>query len=191
MKLQREAWGPTGDPACHLSLRALETAWAQFPADDPEQGRLELICQRQPDGSRTTPDEGFLDQEQGLLGDGWYRRPPRNPEAQLAVMHHAVAQLLANGQPITHSGDNLYVQLDISAANLPTGTRLQVGEAEVRVSPMPHNGCAKFHDRFGADALRFVQASATRHCNLRGIYWMVSRSGRVWQGAPIRVLERP
>ena len=37
-----------------------------------------------------------------------------------------------------------------------------VGEAMVEVTPKPHNGCSKFDVRFGNDALRFVQAPATR-----------------------------
>ncbi len=190
-ELQREAWGPTGDPERHRSLAELTAAWQAMPADPDDAGELRLICRRLADGRRETPDEVLLSLEEGVPGDGWSRRPPRDPEAQLAVINHALASLLANGQPVTHSGDNLYVRLNLDAANLPTGTRLRIGDAEVTVSPKPHNGCAKFHDRFGADALRFVQASATRHHNLRGIYWVVSRPGRIWAGAPISVTERP
>ena len=38
------------------------------------------------------------------------------------------------------SGDNLFVDLDLSAANLPPGTRLRVGAAVVEVTPKPHTG---------------------------------------------------
>ncbi len=188
-ELRREAWGPHGDPDRHLSLRELREAHAALPAEDGDLGELKLICRRLPDGRRETPDEVVLSVEEGVPGDGWSRRPPRDPEAQIAVINQQVVELLANGQPVTLSGDNLYVAIDISAENMPTGTRLAVGEARLRVSPKPHNGCAKFHDRFGADALRFVQDSATRHKNLRGIYWQVEDAGRVWVGAPIRVLR--
>jgi MOSC domain-containing protein YiiM len=117
--------------------------------------------------------------------------PPRHPDAQLTVMRRDVAELIAAGQPLTTSGDNLIVELDISAANLPAGTRLQVGDAVVEVTPKPHNGCQKFARRFGADALRFVQAPATRHDNLRGIYGKVVLAGEVSVGAQIQVLSRP
>ena len=126
----------------------------------------------------------------GVPGDGWARRPPRDPEAELAVMRRDVAELIANGQPITLFGDNLFVDLDISAANLPCGTRLRVGEAVVEVTAKPHNGCVKFRGRFGGDALRFVQAPPTRHLNLRGIYWRVVEAGEVAAGASIAVLSR-
>jgi MOSC domain-containing protein YiiM len=118
------------------------------------------------------------------------RALPRNPEAQLAVMRRDVAELIANGQPLTLFGDNLFVDLDLCAANLPTGTRLRLGRALVAVTPKPHNGCHKFKGRFGVDALRFVQQPQTRDQNLRGIYWRVTEPGDVSIGDPIRVLER-
>jgi MOSC domain-containing protein YiiM len=106
------------------------------------------------------------------------------------VMQTGIARLIANGQPLTTFGDNLFVDLDLSAANLPTGTRLAVGEAIVEVTPKPHNGCSKFDVRFGNDALRFVQAPATRSENRRGIYWKVVTPGEVAIGDPVRVLHR-
>ncbi len=126
-----------------------------------------------------------------MPGDDWVMRPPRDPEAQLAVMQTAIARLIANGQPLTTFGDNLFVELDLSAANLPTGTRLAVGASIVEVTPKPHNGCSKFDKRFGNDALRFVQAPATRPENRRGIYWKVVTEGEVAVGDAIRVLLRP
>jgi MOSC domain-containing protein YiiM len=153
-------------------------------------GRLALIVRRRADGIRETPVAVWLTPKDGVPGDGWGRRPPRDPEAQLAVMRRDVAELLANGQPLTLFGDNLFVELDISAANLPTGTRLRVGEAIVEVTPKPHNGCDKFHGRVGADALRFVQAKPTRDQNLRGIYWKVVEAGEARVGARIEVIVR-
>lgn len=132
---------------------------------------------------RLSPDEG-------VPGDGWSRRPPRDPEAQLAVMRRDVAELIANGQPLSLFGDNLLVDLDISAANLPAGTRLRVGAALVEVTAKPHNGCVKFKGRFGPDALHFVQATPTRNQNLRGIYWRVVAPGEAGVGDQIEVIFR-
>jgi MOSC domain-containing protein YiiM len=132
-----------------------------------------------------------LTPEEGVPGDEWNRRNPRHPEAQLTVMRRDVAELVGNGQPLTTSGDNLIIELDVSAANLPVGTRLRVGEAVVEVTPKPHNGCQKFARRFGEDGVRFVQAAATRHLNLRGIYWRVVQAGEAGVGARIEVLSRP
>ena len=57
------------------------------------------------------------------------------------------------------TGDQLYVDLDLSLDNLPAGTRVAIGdEAVLEVSAKPHAGCKKFLARFGADALAFVNS---------------------------------
>jgi hypothetical protein len=182
---------PHGDPARHLALAALEAGLRALPALPATAGRVVLICRRTPDGARETPERTALTLAEGVPGDDWSRRPPRDPEAQLAVMCAPVAALIANGQPLPVFGDNLFVDLDLSTANLPTGTRLRVGAALVEVTPKPHNGCSKFHARFGPDALRFVQAKPTRDRNLRGIYWKVIEPGAVAVGGAIDVVSRP
>jgi MOSC domain-containing protein YiiM len=131
-----------------------------------------------------------LSPEEGVPGDDWLRRPPRKRDAQLAVMRSDVAELIANGQPLTLFGDNLFVALDLSAANLPAGTRIRIGEAVVEMTPEPHDGCAKFRERFGGDALRVVQARPTRNQNLRGVYWRVVEPGEVAVGSELAVLSR-
>jgi hypothetical protein len=186
-----EAWGPRGDPARHLALAELDAGLRALPVAGKERGRLALIVLRRADGVRETPSRVRLSPEEGVPGDGWSRRPPRRPAAQLAVMRRDVAELIANGQPLTLFGDNLFVDLDLSSANLPAGARLRVGEALVEVTADPHDGCAKFRQRFGADALRLVQAGPTRHQNLRGVYWRVVEGGEVAPGAPIEVVARP
>jgi MOSC domain-containing protein YiiM len=182
---------PPGDASTHLPFTELAERWRTLTSAGRDQGRLALIVFRRADGVRETPAATHLTLDEGVPGDDWCRRPPRDPEAQLAVMRHDVARLIANGQPLTVFGDNLFVELDISAGNLPTGTRLRVGSALVEVTPKAHNGCRKFNGRFGNDALRFVADKATRDQNFRGIYWKVVEPGEVRVGDPIRVLSRP
>lgn len=188
-EMQPGAVEPQGDASRHRSLAELEAALRALPQSREDAGRVALIVRRRTDRVRETPERVLLSAEEGVPGDDWSRRPPREPVAQLAVMRLEVAQLIANGQPLTLFGDNLFVELDLSAANLPTGTRIRVGGALVEVTPKPHNGCLKFKGRFGADALRFVQAPHTRHQNLRGIYWQVVMPGEVAVGAPIEVIR--
>ena len=62
------------------------------------------------------------------------------------------------------AGDQLYLDLDLSHDNLPVGTRLTIGDPAVRgavieVTAPPHTGCAKFVERFGAEAMRFVNGT--------------------------------
>ncbi|HKE10049.1 MAG TPA: MOSC domain-containing protein [Myxococcota bacterium] len=188
--LQAEAYGPRGDPQCHRSLAELERGLRRLAGSPSTSGRLSLIVRRREDGVRETPERVRLSPQEGVPGDGWMRRPRRDPEAQLAVMQRDVAELIANGQPLSVFGDNLFVELDLSSANLPPGSRLRLGDALVVVTPKPHNGCLKFQGRFGQEALRFVQATPTRGQNLRGIYWRVVESGEVAVGDPIDVVSR-
>jgi MOSC domain-containing protein YiiM len=188
--LRKEEYGPRGDASRHRPLAELEAGLRALPAAPASGGCVALVLRRREDGVRETLERTRLSPEEGVPGDGWSRRPPRDPEAQLAVMRREVAELIANGQPLSVFGDNLFVDLDLSAANLPAGARLRVGEALVEVTPMPHDGCIKFRGRFGQDALRFVQARATRDQNLRGIYWRVVEPGLVGIGDPIRVISR-
>jgi len=174
----------------HLQLTQLEAGLRALPEPPRDFGRLTLMVRRRPDGVRETPQRVLLNQENGMPGDDWSRRPTRHPETQLSVMRCDVAMLIANGQPLTVFGDNVFVNLDVSAANLPVGSRLRVGEALVEVTPQAHNGCVKFQGRFGQDAHRFVQAAPTRHLNLRGIFWRVVASGEVRVGVAIQVLSR-
>jgi MOSC domain-containing protein YiiM len=186
--MQAMSPGPLGDPTHHQPLAALEAGLRARRPASPTSGRVLLLVRRLANGARETPASVRLDRDEGLAGDDWSRRPPRDPEAQLAVMHRDVAELIANGQPLTLFGDNLFVDIDLAAENQQSGARFRVGGAIVEATPMPHNGCAKFHQRFGADALRFVQAPPTRDQNLRGVYWKVIEPGDVRIGDPIERL---
>ena len=183
-------YGPTGDVTRHLPRAELDARHAMLAQAPRDTGTLRLIVRRRGDGVRETPDRVRLSPEEGVPGDDWIRLTPDDPTAQLTVMRHDVAELIANGQPLTVFGDNLFVDLDISAPNLPVGTRIKVGDATVEMSPKPHNGCQKFAGRFGADALRFVGDPATRHENRRGIYWTVIEAGDVTPGDLVTVVSR-
>jgi MOSC domain-containing protein YiiM len=187
-KINPDAYGPLGDPSCHRPMAELEAGLLALAPPPTLIGRSRLIVRRRGDGVRETPERVRLSREEGVPGDGWKRRLPADPEAQLAVMRHDVAELIANGQPLTTFGDNLFVDLDLSAAHLPSGTRLRIGEALVETTAKPHNGCTKFNRRFGRDAFRFVQARETRHLNLRGVYWRVVEPGEIRVGDVIEVV---
>lgn len=180
-----------GTPAQHLPLAELQARFRALPPAPKDAGRLTLIVRRPVKDAREVLTRVRLTPAAGLPGDAWGSKPSPDPTAQLTVMQTAVAELIANGQPLALFGDNLFVDLDLSVANLPVGSRLRVGGAVVEVTPMPHDGCRKFHARFGPDALRFVNAKPTRSLNLRGIYWRVIEPGEVEIGSPVMVLSRP
>lgn len=184
-----EHYGPEGDASRHRPLEEIEAAFRALPPAPRGEGRVALIVARRSDGVRETPERVHLTVDAGMPGDRWARHQRHKPEAQLAVIRRDVAEVLAHGQPISTAGDNLYVDLDLSAANLPTGTRLRVGQALVEMTPEPHDGCRKFKGRFGGDALRFVSQKTLRDQNLRGVYWRVIEDGEVAVGDAIEVLS--
>lgn len=188
-----ESLTDTSEPAsaAHRSLADLVAGFQALPTPPRDLGKVMLVVCRRAPAVHEALDRVRLTREEGVPGDEWNRRPPCKLDSQVTVIRHDVAELIANGQSLTVSGDNLIVDLDLSAANLPAGTRLRVGEAIVEMTPMPHDGCAKFQKRFGKDAFLFVQAPATRRQNLRGIHWRVIEPGEVAVGATIEVLSRP
>ena len=104
-------------------------------------------------------------------------------ETQITLMNARTAQLIAGDRerwPL--AGDQLYVDLDLSAANLSPGTQLQIGSAVLEVTAEPHRGCGKFSRRFGVDALKFVNSDVGRELNLRGINTRIVRGGVVCTG---------
>jgi MOSC domain-containing protein YiiM len=79
--------------------------------------------------------------------------------------------------------------MDLSADNLPPGTRLALGSAVIEVTPVPHTGCKKFTSRFGIDAVQFVNAPSLRQLHLRGINAKVVQPGKVRVGEAARKIQ--
>ncbi len=158
------------------------------PADE---GRVELIVRRPAPDERELLDEALLDPELGLVGDRWANRDvattPAYLASQLTVMSTRVLAAIEPDRgrwPL--AGDQLYVDLDLSEASLPAGTRLAVGSAVIEVSETPHTGCAKFSSRFGSDALRWINSPVGRAHRMRGLNARVVRGGTVRVGDAIR-----
>jgi MOSC domain-containing protein YiiM len=76
----------------------------------------------------------------------------------------------------------LYVDLDLSAENLPPGTRLAIGSAVVEVTVQPHTGCRKFAARYGQDAMKFVNSEEGKKLHMRGINAKIVQGGVVCVG---------
>ena len=184
-------FGPPGDPSRHLPLGELEQKLGTLPAAPRDAGRVALLVRRRPDKVRETPTRIDLGPDTGVPGDAWGRGQKPDRAAQVTVMEIDVAEMVANGQPLTVFGDNLFLALDLSVENLPTGSRLRLGRALLEVTAKPHNGCRKFAARFGHDALRLVANPELRHRNLRGIYMSVVEAGEVAVGDAVAVVSRP
>jgi len=179
--------GPRGDASRHLAMEELERLYSKL--DSPrDQGTLALIVSRGFMGKRNTPDRVTLTPDGGVPNDTWFREQPEKRVAQLSVMRIDVCRMFANGQDPAIAGDNLLVDLDLSDENLPCGSQLRLGGALLEVTPEPHDGCLKFKQRFGADALRMTATHRNQH--LRGIYMTTIEAGEIAVGDPIEVLRR-
>jgi len=178
-----------GDPDRFLTFADLSSRFDTLPGTPQSEGCVVLIVRRREGGRRETPERLRLTAEGGVAGDAWSERQP-DPAGQIAVMQANVAMLIANGQPLTLFGDNLFLDLGLSVENLPHGSRVRVGAAMLEITPKAHNGCHKFQARFGSDALRFVSHKELRHLNLRGIYMRVLEPGDVGVGDWVHVISR-
>jgi hypothetical protein len=181
----------------HLGAEELAAGLEAIRDAPAEAGIVELIVRRPAQDKREVLEEGLLTVEDGLAGDGWRARGSRStpdgasdPDRQLTVMGSRIVDLLAGGDrgawPL--AGDQLYVDLDLGAANLPAGTRLAIGSAVIEVTEPAHTGCAKFSARFGIEAQRFVNSPEGRELRLRGLNARVVRPGTVRRGDAIRRL---
>ena len=175
----------------HRTLDELTTYVDHLRAAPATGGTLALVVRRMQHAEREVLDEGVLDGTDGLAGDNWYDRATsraiaagRHLDAQLTVMSARMVALLADDPAgRAEAGDQLYVDLDLSHSNLPTGTRIAIGdEAVIEVTAKPHNGCKKFERRFGADAVAFVNSEAGRELRLRGLNARVITGGVVRPG---------
>jgi MOSC domain-containing protein YiiM len=170
----------------HRTPDELEDGLDLVRAAPADRGSLELIVCRPAIGERTIIGAGELSLLEGLVGDGWGSRAKVDPARQLTVMNARATALLAGGRdrwPL--AGDQLYVDLDISEDNLPAGTRLTIGTATIEISVEPHTGCAKFAERFGTEAARFVNTPECRKLRVRGLNARVVTPGTISVGDPI------
>jgi MOSC domain-containing protein YiiM len=87
------------------------------------------------------------------------------------------------------AGDNLVVDLDLSEANLPVGQRLKIGEVLMEITDLPHTGCSKFAERFGTDALRYINAAEYRSLRLRGLFARVLKAGTIRLGDVVQKID--
>lgn len=178
----------------HLRMEDLEAGLDNIRNSPADEGVLELIVRRPQIGEREILAEGELHLTHGLVGDNWSIRGSSrtadgssHPDMQLNIMNARAIALFAQQRdrwPL--AGDQLFVDLDLSPDNLPSGTRLALGSAVIEVTNQPHTGCKKFVERFGLDALKFVSSPVGKALNLRGINAKVVQPGVIRVGCQVK-----
>lgn len=178
----------------HLSMTELEAGMPYIHQAPKDQGVLKMIVRRPGDDEREVVDRAQLDPAEGLVGDNWKIRGNKhtadgtaNIHAQITIMNSRAIELMAqNEKRWSLAGDQLYIDMDLSDANLPPGTRLTIGSAVIEVSAIPHTGCKKFSSRFGVDAMKFVNSPEGKRLHLRGINTRVVQAGIIRVGDVVR-----
>jgi len=180
--------------AKHLTTEELEAGLDSIYQSPKDEGVLQLIVRRPQIGERELPQEAELSLTHGLIGDNWSSRGSTrtpdgssNPAAQITVMNARAIDLVAQGKdrwPL--AGDQLFIDLDLSVTNLPSGTRLAVGSAVIEVSAHPHTGCGKFAARFGPEAMKFINSPLGKRLQLRGINTRVVQPGVIRIGDVVK-----
>lgn len=180
----------------HRTLAQLNEAVDRVRDAPKDHGVVRVIVRRPVVNAREVLEEAVFDAGTGLVGDTWRDRKcsrsadgTPHPDMQITLMSvRAIGAISPDEARWPLAGDQLFVDLDLTAANLPAGTRLHMGEAVLEVTDQPHTGCGKFVDRFGVDAMKWVNSTEGRELNLRGIYAKVVTSGRIRRGDVIRRL---
>jgi hypothetical protein len=180
----------------HKTLAELQACMPDIVQAPAHAGRVGMIVCRPRPGERKILQSCELNTTDGLSGDSWKQRgqwkaphKPANADMQLNLMNlRAITAIAADQAQWPLAGDQFYVDLDLGQQNLPPGTRLMIGTAVIEVTAEPHLGCRKFAERFGRDAVAFVNSDQGKLMNLRGINAKVISAGNVAVGDEIRKL---
>ena len=172
----------------HLTTAELEAGLAEVRRSSADAGVVELVVARPEVGVRDLLEEGTLDLEKGLVGDNWgARNDTPDYDRQLNVINARLSRLVAIDPDRRPPGRRPAPRRPRPEHREPApGTRLALGSAVIEVTEPPHTGCSKFVERFGREAMRFVNSPQGRELRLRGMCARVVVAGTVRPGDPIR-----
>lgn len=181
----------------YRTLAQLEAGLDEIRNSPKDIGVLALISRRPRTEEREVLEEAQLCLVEGLVGDNWKARGSKrtadgaaHPELQITLMNARVIALVARDRADwALAGDQLFIDLDLSTKNIPPGTQLEIGTAQIEITAHPHTGCRKFMARFGPEATEFVNSPTGRELQLRGVNAKVIRAGKIRVGDA--VTKRP
>lgn len=183
-------------PKNPVTAAELASALPDVLAAPHDNGPVLLLCTRPRPNARSFPQQVTMTRAGGIAGDfemsrPWLELPEGGPDPriQVSILPARVLDLVWRERDyIAHPGDNIVVDMTLTEANLPTGTRLQVGSAVLRISDVPNDGCAKWKVRCGRAAYDWITDPAHLPLRLRGLFCSIEQDGVVTLGDSIRRL---
>lgn len=182
-----------------VTLEVLDNLYHALPPCPTELAAVNALCVRPGPDQREVRTLIELHPEQGAIGDRWERktwlylpdgRP--DPRVQVAVCNSRILAMLQAATGVSHHpGDTLFTELDLSVANLPVGSRLQVGAAVLEVSDVENDACGKFAAHYGELVLQWIRLPQNRPRRLRGLFARVVSGGIVHVGDSVKKIATP
>ena len=161
-----------------------------------DEGVIHKLCYRPGFRKREFVDELSLSVTNGVKGDrwkefGWLKLPDGSPDPriQVCILQKRVLDCVwQEGDGVDYPGDTMIVDMDMSDANLPIGTRLQVGSAIIEVSDVFNDACTKWVARYGKQSRQWINLPENVPLRLRGILCLIVQDGKVSRSDRMRKL---
>lgn len=172
----------------HFASRAeCDAALPHILAAPKDRAIIDSLCFRTGYGERSFPQQISVSPERGIEGERWLRDPwlkradgRPDPRIQISLIPKRVIDLCWRDRTNSpHPGDTIITDLDMSETNLPAGTRLQIGSAQVEVSDVFNTACAKWLARYGAPSVKWINHPPYRPLRLRGVLCAVVKAGQI------------
>lgn len=178
----------------HVTAAELAQALPHVLAAPKDETVVAGLCFRPAFNQREFPQSLHMTRDRGIPGERWTTAPwlklpdgAPDPRIQVSLLPLRVMDLVwRDRQNTPHPGDPIVCDLDMSEANLPVGTLLQVGSAVLRVSDVFNDGCVKWKVRYGQAAKDWVTAEGHPPLRLRGVLCSIEQDGEVSVGGPVR-----
>lgn len=181
----------------HATMAELMAALPDVLAAPRTDAPIRTLCFRPGFNQRTFPDHLDLTVAHGIPGERWEKHPwlrlpdgRPDPRIQVSILPARVLDLIWRDRETTvHPGDTIVADLNCTTANLPLGTRLQVGTAVLEVSDEFNEGCVKWKARYGQAALDWVSWPGHPELRLRGILCSILQDGVVRVTDRVQILR--
>ncbi len=182
-----------------LNQAQLDDALPYIMAAPKDNAAVSRLCYRTDFSARCFVDTLEFSTEFGVKGDRWHKdawlkTDDNMPDKRLQVtlLPTRILELVwreSDGDTLIHPGDTMVADLDMSHANLPIGTYLQIGSAVIQVSDYYNGGCKKWRARYGEESFYWFNRADNRDKRLRGILCEIVKDGIVREGDMLKKIK--